>query len=363
MKAITLSLLLIFSCTVFGQKAESDSTKKEKNLQLLGIPNLANNKVFGWGGGANIGAFYKLNKNDTISPPSMTFMQAMYFQNSTWWLALLQENYFSQDRFRSRLLFFTTEVNFQFFTDNILPNIPSTIVPYQNTVSSVQASFSTKVFKNAFLGPIYTYGINNFSFDNDTLNAILELANIGEFVTSGIGLTFDYDSRDNIFSTTKGFYANVYSLSYFNGIGSDATFTGLYGEFSYFHSFRDNMILASKANIATLFGDVPFSEENVMGFGGTRFQDLRGYNKGEYRGEQLYIAQTELRWRFYKNWGANFYYGMGTVFSEGNDIPFLPAGGVGIRYRASKQYNINIGVDAAWGKNDNGFYFLIGEAF
>ncbi|MBB6459268.1 BamA/TamA family outer membrane protein [Flammeovirga kamogawensis] len=358
-----LFFLFLISTPLFAQNSKSDSTKKEKNLQFIGIPNVANNKVFGWGGGANVGAFYKLNKADSISPPSMSFIQGMYFQNETWWLALLQENYYKQDKFRSRVLLFTTNVNFQFYTDELLPQLPSTVVPYSTKTSSIQASFSTKIFKDAFLGPIYTYGKNNFSFDSDALNKLLELRNVGEFTTSGIGLTFDYDSRDNIFSTSKGMYFNLYSLSYFDAIGSDADFTGLYGEYSYFYSIKKNMILASKANIAALFGDVPFIEENVMGFGGTRFQDLRGYNKGQFRGNQMYMVQTELRWRFYKNWGANFYCGMGTVFTAEQNVPFLPAGGLGLRYKASKQYNINVGIDAAWGKDDNGIYFLIGEAF
>lgn len=304
-----------------------------------------------------------MSKKDSISPPSMSFVQGMYFQNNTWWLALLQENYFNQDKFRSRLLLFTTSVNFQFYTDNFLPNFPSTVVPYNTRTTSIQASFSTKIFKNAFLGPIYTYGRNDFSFDQDALNQILELRNIGEFVTSGIGLTFDYDTRDNIFSTTKGMYLNAYSLSYFEGIGSDAEFTGLFLEYSFFHTLNDKMILASKANAATLFGAVPFSEQNVMGFGGTRFQDLRGYNKGQFRGDQMYMIQAELRWRFYKKWGTNLYCGVGTAFSADQTIPTLPAGGVGLRYLASKKYNINVGIDYAWGKDDDGIYFLIGEAF
>lgn len=363
MKLYLSALLLCFSMTISVSAQDTTKVKKEKNLQLIGIPNIANNSVFGWGGGANIGAFYKLNKRDSISPPSMSFAQGMYFQNKTWWLALLQENYFNQDKYRSRILFFTTSVNFQFFTDNLLPNLPSTIIPYNTKVTSVQASFSRKIFNNTFIGPIYTYGQNNFSFENHILDKILELRNIGEFVTSGIGLTFDYDTRDNIFSTTKGLYLNAYSLTYFEGIGSDADFTGLFLECSYFYKLNEKMIIASKANASTLFGDVPFSEQNVMGFGGTRFQDLRGYNKGEFRGDQMYMLQAELRWRFYKNWGTNLYCGIGTAFSADQDIPTLPAAGIGIRYRASKQYNINIGLDYAWGKDDSGIYFLIGEAF
>ena len=42
---------------------------------------------------------------------------------------------------------------------------------------------------------------------------------------------------------------------------------------------------------------------------------------------------------------------------------FLPGGDFGIRYMAIEKMRINIGIDAALGKNDWGVYFRIGESF
>lgn len=41
----------------------------------------------------------------------------------------------------------------------------------------------------------------------------------------------------------------------------------------------------------------------------------------------------------------------------------LPAGGFGLRYLASKEANVNLRADIAWGKDGAAFYFGIGEAF
>ncbi|WP_265468552.1 hypothetical protein [Arenimonas daejeonensis] len=41
----------------------------------------------------------------------------------------------------------------------------------------------------------------------------------------------------------------------------------------------------------------------------------------------------------------------------------LPSGGAGLRFRASKTYNINISLDYAVGRDSEALYFYIGEAF
>jgi hypothetical protein len=43
--------------------------------------------------------------------------------------------------------------------------------------------------------------------------------------------------------------------------------------------------------------------------------------------------------------------------------PFLPGGGVGIRYMAIPKERINVGMDFVLGKDDWGIYFWIGESF
>ena len=55
------------------------------------------------------------------------------------------------------------------------------------------------------------------------------------------------------------------------------------------------------------------------------------------------------------SFGSNFDIGKGA---------FLPAGGVGARFQASKQYKVNLALDYAVGKdNSNALYIRLGEAF
>ena len=50
-------------------------------------------------------------------------------------------------------------------------------------------------------------------------------------------------------------------------------------------------------------------------------------------------------------------------FSNLDKAPFLPGGGVGIRYMAIPKERINVGMDFVPGKDDWGIYFRIVESF
>jgi hypothetical protein len=58
--------------------------------------------------------------------------------------------------------------------------------------------------------------------------------------------------------------------------------------------------------------------------------------------------------------------GFGFAADRIGDIRFediLPGGGAGIRFKMVRSEDINIGVDVAFGKQDWGLYFRVGEAF
>ena len=94
--------------------------------------------------------------------------------------------------------------------------------------------------------------------------------------------------------------------------------------------------------------------------------DLRGYVSGQYIDKRMFAAQLEYRWRFYWRFGMTVFAGVGGVAPEFNKFEFdklLPAAGLGIRFLASEENHVNIGLDFAVGKRSSALYFRIGEAF
>jgi hypothetical protein len=69
---------------------------------------------------------------------------------------------------------------------------------------------------------------------------------------------------------------------------------------------------------------------------------------------------------FKRRFGTVGFFGVLTAiesFSNLDKAPFLPGGGVGIRYMAIPKERINVGMDFVPGKDDWGIYFRIRESF
>jgi hemolysin activation/secretion protein len=146
--------------------------------------------------------------------------------------------------------------------------------------------------------------------------------------------------------------------NYGKWFGNDVNSNKLVIMGNYYYPFNKKMVLASRAVADIGLGDVPFVLQSYVGN-----TDLRGYTKGEYRGDQVYSAQTEFRWNFYGKWGAVGFTGLALAVTGSDASPILPDFGLGLRYKVIPKYNINLGVDAAVGRDDWGLYFRITEAF
>src|SRR3546814_15557587 len=77
--------------------------------------------------------------------------------------------------------------------------------------------------------------------------------------------------------------------------------------------------------------------------------------------------QVEQRWKFAERWGVVGFAGVGGVGSDIGEVfeaDVLASGGLGLRFQASKDYEVHLAVDGAVNRDgDLSLYFRIGEAF
>ena len=89
--------------------------------------------------------------------------------------------------------------------------------------------------------------------------------------------------------------------------------------------------------------------------------------KERHRGDNIATIQTEYRWNGLGKAGFVGFFGLATVWGDedisGSNGEIFPGGGVGFRYTVFEEQHMNVGLDAAVGKNDWGLYFRISEAF
>jgi len=101
-KLILIFVFIFLQTTLFafswleGKSDEkSDTTKR---ISFVPVPYLNYNRTGGFEFGAIPMAMYKLNKQDTISPPSMSGMVGMYSTEKNWVGMAFQRLYFKEDR-------------------------------------------------------------------------------------------------------------------------------------------------------------------------------------------------------------------------------------------------------------------------
>jgi outer membrane protein assembly factor BamA len=182
-----------------------------------------------------------------------------------------------------------------------------------------------------------------------------------ESVSSALGLSAEYDTRDSEYQTSSGIYATGVWLVADTAIGSDRDYSRGEARINGYHRLDPKSVLAWRGAVCIAGDDAPFYD--ICNYGSQN--DLRGYASGQYRDRAMVAIQTEYRRHLFGRFGGVVFAGVGGIGPDLGSVTdaFLPAGGVGLRFEASKKYGVNVGVDYAVGKDSSAFYFRIGEAF
>jgi len=176
--------------------------------------------------------------------------------------------------------------------------------------------------------------------------------------TYGIGPVIQYDSRDNKFAARQGSFFEVsyeiFDRAYYDGVSYES-FKSFY---NYYFSLLENLTAGAQVNAEYADGDIPFYSLPYI--------SLRGFPAGRYADDIAVSLQTEVRWQILPKWGTVFFVGAGRIGDSIDNLvdnETIVSYGMGIRYLASPDDKINLGVDFAIGPDDTAIYFRIGEAF
>ncbi len=353
-KIILLSWAVLLFLPLAAQSTDTaaplkTTVQKNKDLALTGMPTLSFNRSRGVGIGA-LGMLFFKTTEDTLTSPSRVTLYGQYTTKNNWALLGFTQLFLWDDFVRLSAGGGYFSAHFQTY-QNIADYGELVEIPYSNEGYFLVFSPLFQVYKHLFAGPMVAIMQTNLSFDLPGGASSTEKDNI-----NSIGLVGMYDTRNNQYNPDKGITANLRYTANPAFMGNDSLFNKLFIYVNYYARLNKTMVLASRffGNIG--LGDLPFASQSYVGG-----RDLRGYTQGQYRGNQTYAAQTELRWNFYKRWGAVGFFGLAMTVDPTSSL--LPGGGVGLRFQVIPKYNINLGLDGALGKDDWGVYFRITEAF
>ena len=338
---------------------DSTVTRKQK-VGIAAIPMINYNRTQGIVVGALVSYFYKINKQDTISPSSSTGLTGIYTEQKSYALFGYSQLFFAEDRWRILAAAGTMDINFQFYQENPVTAVGN-FYDYSTKANVLFLQVQRNVFKRIYAGAIGSMikSTTTFDFQSESGDDSVSISNL-----NNIGYVISNDTRDHVQNPVRGMYLNFKNQFYRDWVNSDYEFeryTITYNHFFKLNKDNDKQVLAMRANLNIAAGDVPFEGQTVVGG-----DDIRGYSQGEFRNDQVYTLQAEYRWNFYRKWGMVAFAGVASAVEKFGDIPdndILPGAGAGLRFKMLPSEKINIGIDGAVGRNDYSITFRIGESF
>ncbi|HBK88587.1 MAG: BamA/TamA family outer membrane protein [Cyclobacteriaceae bacterium] len=221
-----------------------------------------------------------------------------------------------------------------------------------------------RLTRRHFAGLQYQYyNVSHTSFsDTVHIQPMHERLGYSGFITSGLGLVYLYDSRNNVINSSRGSYLEVSSLVSDPSLGSQYQFNNITIDARKFVPMPHGRVLAFQALLNHNQGDVPWRQMAAMG----GFSMMRGYYLGRHRDKNYVAFQAEYRVPIYKFFGMAFFGSTGMVAPQLEKISpaqFKVAGGAGFRFQVDKKERVNIRFDMGFGSGQTGYYLTIGEAF
>jgi len=344
-------------------KYETDSTDKYKNKELGIIPILYYTPETGFASGLLFSALFKsAPKKDTLARTS-NFVFPFLITEKGQYNAICQYNIITA---RERWYFKGTTL-IQKFNEYFYGVGNEAII---NSKELIEYSFlrlthraAYRFYKRNFAGLQFNQ-YNTWNLTGDSLLAKPDIIGNQGYTSSGLGLVYFVDTRDNIVFATKGFYLDISTYSYLKGVGSEYTFHNVIIDFRKYYTPIKGHTIGFNTLLALNTGDVPFMQLAHMG---GQYM-MRGVYYGRYR-DRIYTAmQLEYRVKIWRFLGLVAFGAVGNIAHDFQEYDFGTlkyALGSGLRFSISKRENVNVRVDVGYsfGETSPGIYLTVGEAF
>ena len=169
----------------------------------------------------------------------------------------------------------------------------------------------------------------------------------------------EFDTRDNIFTPTRGAYSESSLLASRESLGSNVDFERFEQILMGWYPLSRELTLGARGNYAWSSAGAPFFLRP--------FVILRGVPAMRYQGDQMASLEAELRWQFYGRWSIVGFGGYGATRTTSRDVfsatRSVGSGGVGFRYELARKFNLHAGLDVAHSAGTTAVYLQVGNAW
>ena len=332
---------------------------------FLPVPIIITGPTLGAGGGLNL-MFLHGGLTGTVAPdgrhvpPTITGVAAAATENGSNLAGAYNLGFWFEDRLRTTTAIGRPDVNMDFY-----PNLDGQELDVEVNLESwaFYQEAKLRLGKSHFLlGANYLYAKIDASLTNQEYPQVDDLID-GDYTLGGLAAVLEYDSRDTIFTPTRGMYGKLVARTYADWLGSDEEFQAYSAKvFKYLHLSED-VDLALRVEGNTVGSDAPFFLYPSV--------QIRGIPNKRYQGQHVAVGEAELNWRVYQRWHLIGFIGSGKAFGKNklkqkvdfSDADWRTSEGIGFRYEIARKFGMQVGADVAWGPEDTAFYITVGSAW
>jgi hypothetical protein len=343
-----------------GQLDLSDWLLDRKGF--MPVPIIITEPAVGYGGGV-MALFFRESIRDAatrgqetgrLAPPDIYALGGAFTENGTWAGLGGGMVTFANDHYRWRGGVARMSVNLDFFG----PGGRVGPVGYNlDGWGSVQHGMMRLGESDLWLVARWNYTDLKNRFDIES-----QAVQIGPIVrsarTSGLGVSLEVDTRDNIFTPSRGWTGSIDATFADPAWGSDTRFQSYRAHAFGYWPLGKSFVLGGRIDGRGVEGDVPFY---IL-----PFVDLRGVPVMRLQDRRTAVIETEARWNVTPRWALIGFVGVGrawgttTSFSDGTGTV---AKGIGFRYLIARRLGMYVGMDWAWSTQDHAVYLQVGNAW
>jgi hypothetical protein len=332
---------------------------------FMPVPIIITGPTLGAGGGLNLmflhgGLTGTVAPNGRHVPPTITGVAAAATENGSNLAGAYNLGFWLEDRLRTTTAFGRPDLNVDFYPDILGREL--TVEENLKGWSFYQETKMRLGKSDFLLGANYLYADLDVSPQNQKLPQVEALMNF-DYTLGGLAAVLEYDSRDTIFTPTRGMYGKLVARTFQDWLGSDDEFQAYSGKiFKYLPLFED-FNLALRVEAQTVGSDAPFFLYPSV--------EMRGIADKRYQGQHVVVGEAQLNWRVYDRWHLVGFIGSGKAFGQNklkskvdfSDADWDSSKGLGFRYEIARKFGMQVGVDVAWGPEETAFYITVGSAW
>jgi hypothetical protein len=324
---------------------------------FLVVPSIITEPAVGYGA-LGSAVYFHSSYSAKKGPPSMSGVLGGGTQNGTWMAGAFHVGYWNQDRIRYMGALVRTNLNFGYYGSGFLESLEDESVNLNMDAWLMLQQIKFRVAEtNFFIGGRYLL--------LDTYNTFEIPVELPEFEGTEFSSTLseatavlNFDSRNNVFTPTKGFFIELSGTYSDTWMGSDDLYGRLSSKMIGYFPANDKLLIGVRHESTYSLGDIPFYARPIV--------VLRGAPLMKYQNNNTTVMEAELNWNVYKRWGLVGFTGIGNAFSDfesfdsGKSIGSI---GTGFRYLLARKFGLQMGMDFAKSTDDFAFYIVFGTSW